>query len=229
MNLQSLILDRLDEDSLFLLSQSYPSLKIDAEFKKRLESCDKEVYLPVLDFLLERKNKKSYEIRSGLYNLRNCFPWRIGVVYDFRTGRIENVEVRIGTGFGRYNLKGSKILFTWLDSFENKKMLRETISYNSKTSLFSNKLSKEKSMEIRDLILNNKTLNVDISIERKNVQSFPNNPLGENYVVFVTGVGSSNNYFLVNDNKNETKSVRFENVKIKFAPDVKKYLSVISY
>ena len=225
MNLQSLILERLDEHSLFLLSQNYPSLQSDKEFRKRLESCDKEIYLPVLNFLLENKINKNYEIRAGLYNMRNCFPWKIGVVYDFRTGKVENVEIRIGTGFGRYSLKGSKILFTWLDSFENKKMLRETVSDNSKPSLFSNKLNKEQSMEIRDLILNNENLTIDLYIEKKNIQTFQNNPLREDYVVNVSGIGSSSNYV----NLYNRKSVRFENVHIKFAPEVKKYLSAISF
>ena len=225
MNLQSLILERLDEHSLFLLSQNYPSLQSDKEFRKRLESCDKEIYLPVLNFLLENKINKNYEIRAGLYNMRNCFPWKIGVVYDFRTGKVENVEIRIGTGFGRYSLKGSKILFTWLDSFENKKMLRETVSDNSKPSLFSNKLNKEQSIEIRDLILNNENLTIDLYIEKKNIQTFQNNPLREDYVVNVSGIGSSSNYV----NLDNRKSVRFENVHIKFAPEVKKYLSAISF
>ena len=225
MNLQSLILDRLDEHSLFLLNQNYHSLQIDKEFRKRLESCNEEVYLQVLDFLLIHKNLlKNNEIKLGLYNMRNCFPWKIGIVYDFRSGRVENIEIRIGTGFGRYSLKGSKILFTWLDSFENKKMLRETISDNSKTSLFSNKLSKEESMQIRDLILNNKTLSLDVYIENKNVQSFPNNPLREDFVANISGISSMNNYISLNNKK----SVRFENISIKFAPEVKKYLSVIS-
>ena len=229
MNLQSLILDRLDEDSLFLLSQTYPTLQSDKEFRKRLESCDKEIYLPVIDYLLENKIEKSYEIRAGLYNMRNCFPWRIGVVYDYRTGRIENLEIRIGTGFGRYALRGSKTLFTWLDSSEHKKMLRETVSNNSKISLFSKKLNKEKSMEIRDLILNNKTLTVDINIEKKNVQTFQNNPLREDYVATVSGISSSNNYINLNNTyDSNSKSVRFTNVNINFAPEVKKYLSVIS-
>ena len=104
-------------------------------------------------------------------------------------------------------------------------MLREIISYNSKSSLFSQKLSKEKSIEIRDLILNNKTLTIDIGIEEKNVQSFPGNPLREDYVSYVSGVGSSNNYVSLD----ERKSVRFENIPIQFSPEVKKYLSAISF
>ena len=238
MNLQSLILDSLDEDSLFLLNKRYSFFPTDIEIRRRLESD----YLPVLDFLFNNEIEKTYHIKEGLKNLRNMFPWRIGVVYDFRTGRVENIEIRIGTNFGRYSLKGSKILFTWLDSFENKKMLREIVSYNSKNSLFSRKLDEEKSDKIRDMILNNKRLTVDITIENKSVQSFPGNPLRENYLVYPSCISQSNETNETNEsnetvklvdiesiaNVEEKKTIRFTNVKIKFSPDVIKYFHVIS-
>ena len=156
-NLKNLILDKVDDESLYILRERFPSLNIDLEWNKRLNSCDSEIYLPTLYFLLENKIKKSQLINSGLYNLRNCFPWRIGVIYDFRYGQVKSVEIRIGENLGRYKFEGKNILFSWLDSDKNKKMLREIISFNSKESLFSRMLNNEKSIQVRDLILNNET------------------------------------------------------------------------
>ena len=51
-NLKNLILDKVDDESLYILRERFPSLNIDLEWNKRLNSCDSEIYLPTLYFLL---------------------------------------------------------------------------------------------------------------------------------------------------------------------------------
>lgn len=226
--LENLILDKLDDESLYILRQNYPSLNIDLEWNRRLNNCDPEVYIPTLNFLSSNKIKKSYLIRSGLYNLRNCFPWRIGVIYDFRYGQVKSVEIRIGANLGRYKLQGQGILFSWLDSNENKKMLREIVSSNSKNSLFSTKLDHEKTKEVRDLILNNENLNINIVIINTLTRSFPKeNPLKENFTAYPYSISSNLKTIQLIDEIQEPNIVRFEKIPIKFSDELKTYISVI--
>lgn len=229
-NLKNLILDKVDDESLYILRERFPSLNIDLEWNKRLNSCDSEIYLPTLYFLLENKIKKSQLINSGLYNLRNCFPWRIGVIYDFRYGQVKSVEIRIGENLGRYKFEGKNILFSWLDSDKNKKMLREIISFNSKESLFSTILNNEKSIQVRDLILNNQTLSVDVAVINDLTRSFPEeNPLKENFIAQPYSISSNLQTIQLIPQTNKTKIVRFEKIPIRFSDDVKTYISTIKY
>tara|TARA_R110001599_G_C11973433_1_gene634191 strand:+ start:46 stop:735 length:690 start_codon:yes stop_codon:yes gene_type:complete len=228
MKLQKLILDKLDEESLYILGEKYPSLKTDLELKKRLESCDFQIYLPVLDFLSLNNGPKSLNIRQGLYNMRHCFPWKIGIIYDFRSGQINSIDVRIGEDFGRYRLNGKRLLFNWLDMNENKKMLRETVSNNANTSLFSTSLSLEDSMQVRDLILNNTKLSLKIKVENKNIISLKREqPLGEDFVVSLESIHSSRNSVELSRDRGGMSQI-FEDIPISFSPEIKTYLSVIS-
>ena len=237
--LENLILDKLDDESLYMLREKYPSLNIDLEWNRRLNNCDPEVYIPTLNFLsslnslsslnpLSYKNQNSQLIRSGLYNLRNCFPWKIGVIYDFQYGQVKSVEIRIGTNLGRYKLQGQKILFSWLDSNENKKMLRETVSSNSSNSLFSTKLNVEKTKEVRDLILNNEKLNVNIIIINTLTRSFPEeNPLKENFTAYPYSISSNLKTIQLMDEIHDANIVSFEKIPINFSDELKTYISVI--
>lgn len=228
--LENLILDKLDDESLYVLRETYPSLNIDLEWNRRLNNCDFDIWGSTLDFLLENKIKKTQLINSGLYNLRKCFSWKIGVIYDFRYGQVKSVEIRIGKNFGRYKFAGQNILFSWLDSDKNKKMLREIVSYNSKESLFSIKLSEDISEQVRDLILNNEKLSVDVAIINTLTRSFPGeNPLGESFIAQAYSISSNLKTIQLIPPINKAKIVRFENISIHFSDEIKTYISTIKY
>jgi hypothetical protein len=228
--LEELILDKLDDESLHILRENYPSLNIDLEWNRRLNNCDFEIWNSTLNFLLENKIKKTQLINSGLYNLRKCFSWKIGVIYDFRYGQVKSVEIRIGKNFGRYKFAGQNILFSWLDSDKNKKMLREIVSYNSKESLFSIKLSEDISEQVRDLILNNENLSVDVAIVNTLTRSFPGeNPLGENFIAQAYSVSSNLKTIQLIPTINRAEIVRFDNIPINFSDEIKTYISTIKY
>ncbi len=230
--LQNIILDRIDDESLEELNKQYPSLRIDEEWSRRLLSCNIETYLPTLE-ILEKKKIKSKTLKKTLYEMRKCFPWRIGVVYDFRTGHIKSLEVRLGMSNSKYQYQGSPIVFTWLDVNESKKLIREVISSNAQASLFSVKLEDEKSEKVRDLLLDNKTVDIDVIIMQatnKAFNTFPtDNPLsgGEDFVVYPSKISKNDlsiNLFPVQNHQ----VFSYKSIPIKFSPDVIKYLSVIS-
>lgn len=229
--LEEIILDRIDDDGLHLLNKKYPSLRIDHEWSRRLLSCDSDIYSPVLDILLEKKIKKSKVLKHSLYEMRKCFPWRIGVVYDFRNGQVKSLEIRMGNDNGKYRYQSSPLLFTWLDANESKMLLRETISYNSKSSVFSEKLDFESSNKVRDLLLDNSTIDIDVLIlTAVNVpfRTFPS-PLhgGEDFIVYPSRIKKGNiSIDLIN--KPNSQIVSYTNIPIKFSSDVIKYLAVIS-
>ena len=228
MNLQNLILDKLDEESLYFLSLKYPSLRIEEEWKRRLSTCKEEDYLPVLEFFSSEKISKSRLVLSALYNLRYCFPWKIGVIYNFKTGKIYSAEIRIGHHFGRYQVKGKNLLFSWLDVNENKKMLREVVSSNyTKRSLFSTVLDEIKSKKVRDLILNNKKLTLDLLVIQKNIVSIPTQqPLREDFVVYPYFISSEfTSVKLTDETGNNTSRIE---VPIRFSSEVEQYLKAIS-
>ena len=228
MKLQNMILDRIDDESLYGLHKQYPSLRIEDEWSRRLLSCNSEIYLPTLE-ILERYKIKSKVLNKALYDMRKCFPWRIGVVYDFRTGQVKSVEVRLGASNVKYQYQGSPIVFTWLDANESKKLLREVISSNSQASLFSVKLDSD---AVRDLLLDNKTVDIDVIIMTATDQAFNtfprDNPLagGEDFVVYPSKVSRGN--ISVDLFSKPGQILSFKNIPIKFSSDVSKYLSVIS-
>lgn len=224
--LEDLILHRLDEESLFLLGERYPSLNVDRELCRRLLKKDKEIYIPVLDLLLDTKMKKSYNIRMALKCMEFC--WKIGVIYDFVTGQVKLIEIRIGDNFGKYKLDGKNMIFLWLDVNENKKMLREITSDNCPKNIFSQSLNKQMSEKVRQLILNNKFLTVEVSISNSLNRSFEDShPLREKYVVHPFSISNEKeNIQLLDNGKN---LIRYENIPVRKSPEVEKYLQVLSY
>lgn len=237
--LDQLILDRIDDESLELLRVNYPSLKIkvDEEWKRRLLSCDRELFLPLLDFLYTHNVEKSTTLKQGLYGMRTCFPWKIGAVYDFRTGQVKKLEIKLGWVNRTYSVEGNPILFSWLDANENKMLLREFVSNNTNSSLFSTKLDRTKTEEVRDFLLDNKFLNVDVIImqaRNKAFRSFPkDHPLsgGEDFVVSPYRIYNKNKSILFSEvplPQNSGEVVSFSNIPIIFSQEVKKYLDVIS-
>ena len=230
--LQDIILDRIDDESLYQLNKQYPSLKVDEEWARRLLSCNIETYMQTLE-ILEKNKVKTKVINKALYEMRKCFPWRIGVVYDFRTGQVKSLEVRLGASNLKYQYQGSPIVFTWLDANESKKLLREVISSNSQASLFSVKLEEDKSEKVRDLLLDNRTVDVDVILmvaTNNAFNTFPrDNPLsgGEDYIVYPSTVRKGDISIDIFP-KQLYQVVSYKNIPIKFSSDVFKYLSVIS-
>ena len=234
--LEHLILDRIDEPSLYLLHLNYPGLKVDEEWRRRLQSCDPKSYLPVLDFLYNRNIPLSIPLKQGLFSVRNCFPWKVGVVYNYQTGQVKSLEIRMGHVNRRYKNAGSPVLFSWLDANENRVLLREIISSNTDSSIFSLKLDEEKSNYIRDLFLDNKKLGIEVAIIKathRGFRSFPQqHPLsgGEEFVVYPSRIFNQNKSIQIYDSPNtdNVQIVSFPNIPITFSPDVAKYLAIIS-
>ena len=231
--LEEIILDRIDEEGLYYLNERYPTLRIDEEWKRRLLSCDPEIYNGTLNILAEKNVKKTKVLKQALYDMRKCFPFRIGVVYDFRTGQVKSVEVRIGVLGVKYRYQSSPLLFTWLDVNESKMLLREVISSNSKNSLFSEKLDAEVSNKVRDLLLDNTTIDVTVSTlqaTNRPFHTFPRaSPLhgGEDFVVYPTQI-KKGDHSIDLLHKPGSQVISYTNIPIKFSNDVLKYLSVIS-
>ena len=229
-NLKNIILERLDDESLSELGEIYPSLNVDLEWARRLNTCDSKNYLSTLYFLSENKIKKSNIINRALYNLRNCFPWKIGVIYDFQYGQIKSVDIRIGENFGRYKYRGRKMIFGHSDANISKKMLREIISSNSNTGLFSTTLDKNLSNQVRDLILNNQTLSVDIAIKRELTQTYPGyQPVGENFIAQPFSISSNLQKIQLIPDIEASNIVTVNKVPISFSDEVKTYISAITY
>ena len=230
--LEEIILDRIDDQSLHLLNLRYSSLRIDHEWSRRLLSCNPDVYMPTLDILLEKNVKKTKVLKHALYEMRKCFPWRIGVVYDFRNGQVKSLEVRLGSTIEKYRYQSSPVLFTWLDANESKMLLREVISSNSKSSLFSEKLDSENSNKVRDLLLDNSSVDLTVSILQattKPFHTFPRaSPLhgGEDFVVYPSRI-KKGNISLDLFSKEGEKTMTYTNIPIRFSSDVIKYLAVI--
>lgn len=232
--LEEIILDRIDEEGLYNLYREYPSLKIDYEWSKRLLSCDVETYTSTLNTLLEKNVKKSKVLKNALYEMRKCFPFRIAAIYDFRNGQVKSLEIRVGNDSGKYRYQSSPLLFTWLDSNESKLLLRELISSNSKSSLFSEKLDDATSNKVRDLLLDNTTIDISVSILAATTNPFhtfsQSSPLhgGEDFVVYPSRIKKGGIFIDLLLNKPNSQIVSYTNIPIKFSSDVIKYLAVIS-
>lgn len=228
--LKNIILERLDDESLSELGEIYPSLNVDLEWARRLNTCESKNYLPTLYFLSENKIKKTNVVNRALYNLRKCFPWKIGVIYDFQYGQIKSVEIRIGENFGRYKYRGQKMIFARSDANTSKKMLREIVSSNSQIGLFSIKLDKKLSNEVRDLILNNQSLNVDVAIKRELTQTYTEyQPVGENFIVQPISISSNLQKIQLIPDIQKSNIVTVDKIPISFSDEVKTYLSTITY
>ena len=229
MSLKADILSRLDDDSLYRLKEEYPSLLIDEEWNRRLSSCNPDLYIPTLEILKQHNFQISKSISNGLSNLGKCFPWRIGIIYDYISGQIKSIHVGIGN-LGKYKYKGRGIIFTWLYSNKNHLMLREIISNNSNSlgKNLSYKLDKEYSENISKLLLENKTVTIKyvaISGENKLIRSFQNRL--SNYERFEIFPYSINNIPLIElDNPINPNIVG--NVPVIHSSDVSLFLDVSS-
>lgn len=184
------ILSRLDNQSLYDLHQEYPSLRITEEWKRRLSSCDPEEYTDLLDFLIQNPIEKDKNIKEGLENLKNCFPWRIGVVYNYETGRPERIEVKVGET-GKYkSKKGIPLTFTWLHSEKSKLLVQELTSSNAKSlgKNITSKTTENVSKTVRDYLFQNPTLKINIERQENIHNTFDQTLPRENFFLFPTAI-----------------------------------------
>ena len=177
------ILERYPIDILIELHNEYPSIRIDKEIARRLSDLNTyEEVLPFIDYI-----EKTSIIIESLNTLKYKLPWRIAVIYNYLTGQVKTVEISIGYT-GRYYIStnnlttnrenGKPILFTWLDCFNHKLMLREV--KNGEKNRFS---IYNTDPEIINLLLSSETLNLVVGMYHISKPTFPQ-PLGENYEDF---------------------------------------------
>jgi hypothetical protein len=217
-SLKESIFEKIDEESLYKLSEIYPSLCLDTEkeYFKRLFSDTANI----IDFLLSKKIYKSQLITNGLKSLKMHIPWSIGVIYDYRYGDIKSVEIRLGDGFGKYFYKNQPLIFNWLYSDKHKLMLKE-ITHNSV----------DLGVDVIDFLLFNESLDVEIAIIKQE-QSFSHAygyPLTEVEIYILFPVKISNGEKFIQLKELKCDIIKSYRVHIRKSELVKKYLRVLSY
>jgi hypothetical protein len=236
LKLENLILNTFNEKNLHEIETNYNFLNIHDEWVRRLNSCDPNLYLPVLEYILEKKIQKTYQIEKSLHKIKNSFPWKIGVVYDYRTGHVKNIEIRIGNNFGKYNVNNKPLSFNWLYVNTNKLLMREIVSENCNPTKLTSILDEESSEQIRNFILSNKRLTVNVMVVRAEIgnsfRSLPNtNPLdeGEEFIVYPYEICSETIKMKLVEDMNNSIILQYKNINIKTSIDVDKYMETISY
>lgn len=233
LKLENLILDTFDEKKLYNLDINYPFLNIYDEWVKRMNTCNPNLYLPLLEYIINGQIKKTFEIQKSLNKIGESFPWKIAVIYDYRTGHIKSIEIRIGNKFGKYNVSSKPICFNWLYVNSNKLLMREIVSSNSVSTYLSLQLNEEMSEKVRNLLLTNENLSLDVLIVKSengySFQSIPNsNPLleGEGFIVYPFMLFSEYSSIQLRQHINDSEILRCENISIKTSYEVKKYLQI---
>ena len=215
MNLQSEILDRLDNKTLLELHETWPSLRTDLEFSRRLSNCD----YSVLDYI--DKITPTKELIDGFKKMQKCIPWRIGVIYNYQTGKIYQIEISMGIT-ERYIVNNRPILFSWLDSSKNFLMLREIT--NQHDTPFSIRFDENWSSNISNFLLNSEKINLTLGYfqGRKTFQM----PLPYSEQVEIVPVSISNEIGKIDLFNENIRSITTSET-IKFSPEVKKYKEIV--
>lgn len=223
MNLKDEILERLENEVLFEWHIRYPSIRIDKEITRRLSNCD----YSILEHL--EKIEKTSSITQGLLNFRKCIPWRIGVIYDYTSGQIKNVEISVGK-FGRYNVNGKSLTFTWLEANKHKKMLREIVSQSSPiiSENITTQINEEKSLNVLDLLLKSKSVYIKIGFFSGS-RTF-NTPFAfsENYELLPVLISDGVSDIHLLDHEGRNPSFDMTNISIQFSPEVLHYIKIMN-
>lgn len=222
------ILERLDVLSLHKLDLEYPSLCVDEELALRLSRRDDSI--EILNFIIENKIKKSNKIEAGLLRLKNNFFWSIGCVYDYRFGTIKNIEIRLGSNFGKYKINGKPIIFDWLNCNYSKFMLREITSDNYYFRNLSFQVDFHLTSEVRELLLHSQRVNVEVLILKENCISFLNSPPFlevENFSVIPYSISSSFSKIQLLPEIPNAKTLIY-NIPINICEEVAKYKMAMS-
>ncbi len=224
-NLKSLILSRLDDNSLLNISQTYPSMQniIDREWIRRLNTDT----FSTLQFLFENQVPKSLLLQNSLKNLQNKWQWKIAVIYDYTNGNVAAVKVKIGNG------KKYPLLFSWLDVVNHKKLIREVTSEKSNFA-FAEIAENDISDRVRTLLLEKNVVTVEITKLTALVRAFRSFPLdasldgGEDYLLYPSQI---NNISLPEppEKDNITSEKYLYSIAVEYGPDVQLYLKTLAY
>ena len=185
------ILENLDDESLYQLHLKYPSLLVTQEWKRKLSSGNPEEYKNVLDLLLNEKIPKDIHILEGLNNLKYLFPWRIGIIYNYQTGHLENIEVKVGN-VGKYKSnKNIPLTFTWLYAKESHLLLREMTSHNASNlgKKISFPLPENSSRIVTDILFGNENIEIKVGgYHRDEINTFEHPLEKEIYHLYPLGL-----------------------------------------
>jgi len=193
----------------------------------------------VLKFFLENKVEKTKIIREGLYEMRKRFPWRIGTIYNYKTGTLTALQVKIGNMSGankNYTLSGNTIMFSWLDANQHGRLLREIVSDDSLASNLSVTVDEKTADSVRDLLLDSKEVRINVLKKTaidKVFRSFLQNSLGEDYLFIPEAI---ENIKLLPGKVEKTEEVDNPTSEsfhyaaaVNHLADVKLYLNVLKY
>lgn len=225
--LTNLILSKLEDESLLYLTKTYPSMQniIDMEWRNRLLSNDS--YLSTLEFFLKEKLTKSAIIQSTLIEIENKFNWKITVIYNYILGTILSVTVKIG------NIKKKSLLFSWLDVVTHKKLKREVSSTDEKSNL-TETVDPDTIRNVRNLLLKNNTVTVEICKLTALLTAFKSFPLessldgGEDYLFFPSQINNIN-LPLPSGNENITSERFLFSIPVEYSSDVLLYMEALNY
>lgn len=217
-SLQEVILRDVDENSLYELTEVYPSFitETEKEYCRRLFSSPNNI----LDFLLFKKIPKSPLLKNALNDYKRQIPWSIGVIYDYRYGVIKSIEIRVGNGFGKYFYKDQPLIFNWLYSDKHKLMLKEVTHRCVDFRL-----------NVIDFLLFNENINVEVAV-MKQERSFSHAygyPLSEveNYILYPIRISNEENSIELKEIKSDM--IKSYQVHIRKSELVQRYLDVLKY
>ena len=146
-SLKNIILGDIDITSLYQLHLKYPSLSVGQEYYKRMKSCNKDEFFPVIKFFSQQSVDlvfiqyrqllfKSPVFLNALEELINCFKWNVGIIYNYLNPSQSHPVITIGLyndnykyPFGKYIGKPIKLNPETFN--ETKISLRDVVSFNT--------------------------------------------------------------------------------------------------
>lgn len=205
MNLTEIILNDQDIETLYDWAHRLNLTDIEREIQNRLTSCDPNIYNPIIDFLYNNRGDSivagwinSSYVQQGLISHLDCIPWKIGVVYDYRTESFSfnNIGIILGNRRWIRDKKGKIFKPSWLHSSKSGLVMRELVSLNTHPiKHISRVVNVSLDHTIRRLLLNNN--NVVVTLCSGNGKSYdtllPNNEIRELYPCNV-GISGANSY-----------------------------------
>lgn len=212
MNLQSHILERFYSKDLVDLHNQVPTVRADVEIANRLRAGDIETLMAIK------------EIREMTPLLREAvreypMPWRIGIIYNYQTGKIISVQASLGVAARkRYQVQGRPIKFSWLDSRKSQLVLYEVNNFEEGGG--KHRLDNR---DVLPVLLNNQVVLVRLALI-SNPQGWTYEtplPSGENYRYQPVQIETKNTVVPLFPNGIQ-RSVG-EKVKVETGPDVEIY------
>ena len=152
---------------------------IEREIERRLSLYD----VPTIEFLFSLPKSdqllKSPYIKNGLKSALSMVPWKIGVVYNYRSAQFDFANLEILLGKSRaYQTSAGYYKPTWLEANRTGLIYREFVSRNS--SIYNGRISKYVTPDldsvVRQILINNNSVGLSICLYPPQTNSF-NNPL----------------------------------------------------